>query len=84
MMYQEIGKRPTIYHLYADRLINEKVLTEPQVQEMWNQNFSKINEAYAESLKSTFDIKKWRSPTFHTVVDYTKLGEVKNTGISEE
>ena len=41
-----------------------------------------MSEAYAESLKSTFDIKNWRVPTYHSVVDFNKLGEIKRTGIS--
>jgi len=35
-------------------------------------------------LKSTFDIKAWRSPTYHRVVDFTNLGEIKKTGISSD
>ena len=82
MMYQVIGKRPTIYHLYAERLVKEGVASEEEVKSLWNRHLSKVNEAYAESLKSSFDIKAWRTQTYHSVVDYTKLGEMKKTGIS--
>lgn len=34
-------------------------------------------------MKSTFDIKNWRSPSFHSVVDYTKLGRLSHTGIQD-
>ena len=82
MMYQTIGKRPTLYHLFAEKLVKEGVLSEQEVKEIWGKQLSKISEAYAESLKSTFDIKNWRSSTYHSVVDFTKLGEIKRTGIS--
>ncbi len=84
MMYQTIGKRPTIYHLYAEKLVKEGVVSETEVKEIWGKQLSKLSEAYAESLKSTFDIKNWRVPTYHSVVDFTKLGEIKRTGISIE
>jgi 2-oxoglutarate dehydrogenase complex dehydrogenase (E1) component-like enzyme len=83
-MYQTIGKRPTLYHLYSDKLIKEGVVTEQEVKDIWTRQLSKMSEAYAESLKSTFDIKVWRSPTYHSVVDFTKLGEIKKTGVNDE
>lgn len=82
MMYQEIGKRPPVYHLYKQKLISEGVLTEEEVNQNWTHCLSKISEAYAQSLKSTFDISKWRSQTYHRVIDYSKLGEIKKTGLS--
>lgn len=33
---------------------------------------------------SAFDIKNWRHPTYHRVVDFTELGEIKRTGIKNE
>jgi 2-oxoglutarate dehydrogenase E1 component len=84
MMYQTIGKRPTIYHIFAEKIIKEGVISEEEVKTLWSTELSKISEAYAESLKSTFDIKAWRSPTYHRVVDFTNLGEIKKTGISSD
>lgn len=84
MMYQNIGKRPTIYHIFAEKLVKEGVVSEEEVKQIWGKQLSKISEAYAESLKSTFDIKNWRIPSYHSVVDFTKLGEIKKTGISDE
>jgi 2-oxoglutarate dehydrogenase E1 component len=84
MMYQTIGKRPTIYHLFAEKLIKEGVISDQEVKEIWGKQLSTISEAYAESLKSTFDIKNWRSRIYHSVVDFTKLGEIKRTGINNE
>ena len=81
MMYQNIAQRPTVYKLYADKLIKEGSLSEAEVKTIWDKNFGRVGEAYAESLKSTFNIKNWRSPTFHSVVDYTKLGRLSRTGI---
>ena len=84
MMYQNIGKRPTIYHIFSEKLVKEGVISEEAVKEIWGKQLSKISEAYAESLKSTFNIKNWRIPSYHSVVDFTKLGEIKKTGISDE
>lgn len=83
MMYQTIGKRPTIYHLYAEKLVKEGVLSDQEVKDIWGSSLSRISAAYAESLKSTFDITKWRIPAYYSVVDFTKLGIIKNTGISK-
>lgn len=40
-----------------------------------------MNEAYAESRGESFNIKKWRVPTYHRVVDFSDLGELKVTGL---
>ena len=34
MMYQTIGNRPTIYKLYADKLIKEGTVTEEQTKQL--------------------------------------------------
>jgi 2-oxoglutarate dehydrogenase E1 component len=81
MMYQTIAKRPPIYNLYADKLIQEGTLTEQEVKDIWDQYFSRVSQAYKESLKAEFDPKNWRSPTYHSVVDYTKLGRLSRTGV---
>ena len=84
MMYQTIGQRSTCYHLYADKLIKEGVVTEEQVKQIWGEEVGKVSSAYAESQKSTFNISKWRMPTYHSVVDYTRLGYIKRTGLDKE
>jgi 2-oxoglutarate dehydrogenase E1 component len=80
-MYQEIGKRPNIYQLYRDKLLAEGVISDNEVKELWSQKLSKINQAYVESQKETFDIKKWRVPSYYKVVDFTNLGEINRTGL---
>lgn len=47
MMYQTIGKRPTLYHIYAEKLVKEGVATEEEVKAIWTRQLSKISEAYA-------------------------------------
>ena len=84
MMYQTIAQIKPIYHLYADKLIKLNVASEGQVKALWDHHLAKVATAYSESSKSTFDITKWRSPVYHSVVDYTKLGTLKNTGIVRE
>ena len=51
---------------------------------MWNKRISTINEAYVESQKEHFEIKKWRIPSYYRVVDFSKLGEIKKTGLDQE
>ena len=43
MMYQTIGKRPTIYHIFAEKIIKEGVISEEEVKSLWNTEFSKIS-----------------------------------------
>ena len=51
MMYQTIGNRPTIYKLYADKLIKEGTVTEEQTKQLWNKHFNRVSEAHAETAK---------------------------------
>ena len=81
MMYQEIGKRPNIFNLFRDRLLKAQLLTEGESKALWNEKLSKINEAYIESQKETFNIKKWKVLSYHRVVDFSDLGELKYTGV---
>lgn len=45
---------------------------------------TKLKQAYTESSNETFDIDKWKSETYYRVVDFTKLGEIKRTGLKFE
>lgn len=45
---------------------------------------NKIEEAYKESRDSNFNIDKWQVPSYHRVVDFTELGELKKTGLPAE
>lgn len=84
MMYNEIGKRPTLYKLYTDKLISEGIFSESEVKSIWESKMADINNAYTESRHDSFDIKKWRVPTYHRVVDYSDLGELRVTGLDSE
>lgn len=64
--------------------MKEGVLSEEEVKQQWTNQTLKINEAYSESLKSSFDITKWRTKTYHRVVDFTELGEINKTGINAD
>jgi hypothetical protein len=45
---------------------------------------AKLKAAYEESLKETFDIKKWKTQNYHRVVNFNDLGEIKRTGLTPE
>lgn len=81
MMYHEIGKRPNLYKLYTDKLIHDGAFEEKQIKSLWEKQWASMNEAYAESRGESFNIKKWRVPTYHRVVDFSDLGELKVTGL---
>jgi len=74
MMYQEISNRKDICYLYTQKLIKDGVVTHEQAKEIWDKEVANISEAYSESLKESFDIKKWSIPNYHRVVDFSKLG----------
>lgn len=84
MMYQVIGQRKNLYELYAQKLVDSKVTTSEQVSQMWNGEIKKLKDAYDESLRETFDMKKWKAQNYHRVVSISDLGEVKRTGLSSE
>jgi 2-oxoglutarate dehydrogenase complex dehydrogenase (E1) component-like enzyme len=43
MMYQTIAKRPTIYHIFAEKIIKEGAISEEEVKNIWNSEFLKIS-----------------------------------------
>jgi hypothetical protein len=51
---------------------------------MWNAEMKKLKDAYDESLRETFDMKKWKAQNYHRVVTISDLGEIKRTGLSGE
>lgn len=84
MMYQEIASIKNVYQLYSEKLVSQGVTTKESVQEIWDKEVANISEAYSESLNESFDIKKWSIPNYHRVVDFSKLGEIKRTGLDNE
>ena len=81
MMYQIIKDRPNIYTLYKDRLIKEGHFTKDYIQDIWDRQYKNLSDAYNESRNEKFDIKKWHVPSYHQVVDFSGLGELKKTGV---
>lgn len=51
MMYQVISQRKNLYELYAEKLTNSGVITEEQINQMWNAEMKKLKDAYDESLR---------------------------------
>lgn len=43
-----------------------------------------LKEAYDESLKETFDMRKWKAQNYHRVVTISDLGEIKRTGLTKD
>ena len=84
MMYQIIKDRPNIYTLYKDRLIKEGNFTKDYIQDIWDKQYKNLADAYNESRNEKFDIKKWHVPSYHQVVDFSELGELKKTGVEAE
>lgn len=81
MMYQIIKDRPNLYNLYQERLAKEGVFTRGYIKEIWDKKYQTITEAYNESRHEKFDIKKWKVPSYHQVVDFSTLGEIEKTGV---
>lgn len=50
MMYQVIRQRPPVYKLYSERLLKEGAVSEDKVKELWNKYYSKLQEAYEETV----------------------------------
>ena len=84
MMYQVISKRKNLFLLYAEKLIKEGVMTQESVDALWNQEMKVLKDAYDESLRETFDMRKWKAQNYHRVVTISDLGEIKRTGLSAE
>lgn len=48
LMYQLIHEHPTVKELYANKLVNENVLSNSEIDEIYNAVLTKIQEAYAK------------------------------------
>lgn len=84
MMYQEIGKRPNIYTLYKNKLLEKGEMDEKTINALWDKEQKLLNDAYNESRNEKFDVKKWKVHSYYRVVDFSNLGEIKKTGVSKE
>lgn len=82
MMYQIIKQRPHVYELYKQQILKEGSIEKSKVQEIWDEKYQTLVDAFNESRNEKFDIKKWTVPSYHRVVDYSELGELKKTGVS--
>lgn len=84
MMYQEIGKRPNIYTLYKNKLLEKGDFDEKTINALWDKEQKVLIDAYNESRNEKFDVKKWKVQSYYRVVDFSNLGEIKKTGVSKE
>jgi len=81
MMYQVIRQRPPVYKLYSDKLMKEGSVTEEQVKTLWDKYYTNLDNAYNETVNEKFEISKWRSTVFHSLIDYTQMGKLSYTGL---
>ncbi len=51
VMYEEIARHPSVRRLWADRLVQEGVVTEEQVTAEWDAAYARLQEAQAEVKK---------------------------------
>ena len=84
MMYQIIRDRPNIYTLYKEKVLKEGHFTKDYIKEIWDKQYENLTNAYNESRNEKFDISKWSVPSYHQVVDFSDLGELKKTGVEAD
>jgi len=80
LVYQKVRNHPTVSKLYEQQLLNEKALTEEQVEEMKQRTNSKLQESY-ETMKAEA-AKPIQLP--HPEVEGVKLDEIRTAVPSDK
>ena len=82
-MYKIIDKTPPVYKKYAQKLLDEGVITQEQIDEIEGSYNTVLEEAYQKSRTAKFDHAKWISRAFEDIVEPTKKhGNMRDTGIA--
>lgn len=85
IMYKVIKKTPPVLDKYADKLIEEKVVTQEEVKDVWDKYDNICEEAYTASRKEThIKYKDWLDSPWSGFFEGKDPLKVSKTGIKEE
>lgn len=80
-MYKKIEAMKPIYFKYTEELINSGKFTKEEIEKEYTDAFNKIDKIYQASRKEVFDPSHWRSKPDEKLIDITKYGRIKDTGV---
>lgn len=81
LMYKIIAKIPPVYEKYAQKLLDEGVLTTLQKADIENKIKKDLRTAYEESKKQNIDKKSWLPRLWENQIESGLFGKLKDTGI---
>lgn len=85
LMYKIIEKTPPVYIKYRDRLLQEGLITEKQVEEFEAKYNAHLEQAYMKSRTAKFDREKWIAKAFENIAKPTaQHGNIHDTGVNTE
>ncbi len=84
LMYKLISKMKPVYDQYAQKLIDEGVITLTQKTETESKFLSKLKKSYESSKKTNLDKKEWVSKPWENIIESNLFGKIKDTGLPIE
>ncbi|XP_050540620.1 2-oxoglutarate dehydrogenase complex component E1 isoform X3 [Daktulosphaira vitifoliae] len=85
IMYKVIKKTPPVLDKYAEKLIEEKVVTKDEVKDVWDKYDKICEEAYSASRKEThIKYKDWLDSPWSGFFEGKDPLKVSKTGVKEE
>ena len=80
-MYKIISNRKPIFDLYAQRLVQEGVLTQAQVEQAIKNCNQNLEQAFERSRTQKFESEGWLLKPAQDILEPTKHGKPRDTGV---
>ena len=80
-MYQIIAKTKPVYEKYAERLLNEGVVTKEYLQQEVEKYNKRLEVAYENSRAQKFEQEKWIIKPAEDILESTRHGPPRDTGV---
>jgi len=81
-MYKIIANKKPVFDLYAERLVQEGVLTQDQVKETIRKYTKNLEEAFERSRTQKFEQESWIMKPAQDILEPTKHGRPRDTGVN--
>lgn len=79
IMYKAIETHPKVYDLFVAQLVREGVVTQAEAKTLWDSEIQKMQNSYSLAKKETFNVKDYSIKPFHSAVEPTGIGKLKDT-----
>mmetsp|Transcript_17393 Transcript_17393/g.15304 ORF Transcript_17393/g.15304 Transcript_17393/m.15304 type:complete len:886 (+) Transcript_17393:459-3116(+) len=81
LMYKIVNQKKNVFELYAQRLVEEGVLTQEKVKERINSFTHELEKAYENSRNKKFEQDEWVMKPAADIVESQKHGNPRDTGV---